>query len=234
MIGCRLNRSHTASGLAIGPPSSVVIIVPMRCSDAPSVQPELKVWLLRSWHRLWAIVHWLHRCTFLHHRFNWCLKADLAWFHSVLRNEPTWRRRFIRLLSDAPMVMHRLNRCHCFLLNLSNASQRSIGSFKFILSLDFYYILTPLRMIGLVILMVDWTWRLDDRLNIASWRWIRRVESYPWDLKILQVWSHKLINKLIMLSLNHQNHKQWPKWGHVPYKCSCFSFMHLESPPWGA
>ena len=23
---------------------------------------------------------------------------------------------------------------------------------------------------------------------------------------------------LIMLSHNHQNHKQWPKWGHVPYK----------------
>ena len=22
---------------------------------------------------------------------------------------------------------------------------------------------------------------------------------------------------LIILSLNHQNHKQWPKWGHVPY-----------------
>ena len=28
--------------------------------------------------------------------------------------------------------------------------------------------LDPLRLIGLVILMVDWTWRLDDRLDIAS------------------------------------------------------------------
>jgi len=26
-----------------------------------------------------------------------------------------------------------------------------------------------------------------------------------------------LLLPLIMLSLNHQNHKQWPKWGHVPY-----------------
>ena len=30
--------------------------------------------------------------------------------------------------------------------------------------------LTPLRRIGLVILMVDWTWRLDDGLDIASRR----------------------------------------------------------------
>ena len=107
-------------------------------------------------------------------------KADLTWFYSALRNKSTWRRRFIRLPSDAPMVMHRLNRCHYFLPNLSNASQQAIGSFKFILSLDFHYALTSLRQIGLVILMMDWTWRLDDRLDIASWRWIRHVDSYPW------------------------------------------------------
>ena len=34
--------------------------------------------------------------------------------------------------------------------------------------------------------------------------------SYKCDLTNLLV-------TLIMLSLNHQNHKQWPKWGHVPY-----------------
>ena len=34
--------------------------------------------------------------------------------------------------------------------------------------------------------------------------------SYKCDLTNLLV-------PLIMLSLNHQNHKQWPKWGHVPY-----------------
>ena len=36
-------------------------------------------------------------------------------------------------------------------------------------------------------------------------------DSYKCDLTNLLV-------PLIMLSLNHQNHKQWPKWGHVPYK----------------
>ena len=35
-------------------------------------------------------------------------------------------------------------------------------------------------------------------------------QSYKYDLTNLLV-------PLIMLSLNHQNHKQWPKWGHVPY-----------------
>ena len=35
--------------------------------------------------------------------------------------------------------------------------------------------------------------------------------SYKCDLTDLLV-------PLIMLSLNHQNHKQCPRWGHVPYK----------------
>ena len=118
MIGRRLNRSLTASGLAVGPLSSADIIALMECSDAPPVQPVLKTWLLRAWHRLWTIVRWLHRCLFLPHRFNRCLKVDLAWFHSSLRNEPTWRRRFFRHESDASMFRHRLNRCCCFTVEL--------------------------------------------------------------------------------------------------------------------
>ena len=35
-------------------------------------------------------------------------------------------------------------------------------------------------------------------------------DSYKYDLTNLLV-------PLIMFSLNHQNHKQWPRWGHVPY-----------------
>ena len=31
-------------------------------SDAPSVQPVLKAWLLRNLHRLWNTVHPMHRC----------------------------------------------------------------------------------------------------------------------------------------------------------------------------
>ena len=34
--------------------------------------------------------------------------------------------------------------------------------------LDGHYILAPWRWFGLVILMVDWTWRLDGRLVMAS------------------------------------------------------------------
>jgi len=111
------------------------------------------------------------------------LHSFFTWSPEVLRLARIPGRRIFRQPSDAPMLRHRFNRCPCFLPNSSNASQRSIGSFKFILSLDFYYALTSLRRIGLVILMVDWTWRLDDRLGIVSWRWIRHVDSYPWDLK---------------------------------------------------
>ena len=111
---------------------------------------------------------------FLQLIFSWSLKA--------LRLAPMTVHRIFRQPLDAPMLRHRLNQCPYFLPNSSNASQRSIGSFKFILPLDFHYALTSLRRIGLVILMVDWTWRLDDRLDIASWRWIRHVDSYPWDL----------------------------------------------------
>ena len=37
-------------------------------------------------------------------------------------------------------------------------------------SLDFYYALASLRLIGLIVLVVDWTSRLDDSLDMASRR----------------------------------------------------------------
>ena len=63
---------------------------------------------------------------------------------------------------------------------------------------------------------VGWTPRLDGALDTSSRRCIRHVVLtvhwtsrillglYPWDLKIV-------------LSLDHQNHSKWPKWGHVRY-----------------
>ena len=81
---------------------------------------------------------------------------------------PMQWRRFFRQPSDVPMVGHRLIRCSRNCIFSSNSSRRSFGSLKYILSLDFHYTLAPLRLIGLVILMVDWTWRLDDRLDISS------------------------------------------------------------------
>ena len=155
----------------------------MLCSDAPSVQPVLKTWLLRAWHRLWTIVRWMHRCLWVTRRFNRCYWVFLTWLSKHVQLHRCLGRRFFRQPSDVSMVGHRLNRCYRNCIDSSNSSWRLFGSLKYILSLDFHYILASLRLIGLVILMVDWTWRLDDRLDIVSWRWIRHVDSYPWDLK---------------------------------------------------
>ena len=79
---------------------------------------------------------------------------------------PMQWRRFFRQPLDVPMVGHRLNRCSRNCIFSSNYSWRSS---RFPL-----YFRTS---------TTDWTCHLDGGLDIASWRWIRRVESYPWDLK---------------------------------------------------
>ena len=124
----------------------------------------------------------MHRCLILTRRFNRCYWVFLIWFSKHVQLHRCLGRRFFRQPSYAPMVHRRFNRCCCFCSFSSNSSRQSFGFLKYILSLDFHYTLAPLRLIGLVILMLDWTWRLDDRLDIASRRWIRRVNSYPWDL----------------------------------------------------
>jgi len=43
---------------------------------------------------------------------------------------------------------------------------------------------------------IDWTCHLDGGLDVASRRWIERFDSYSWDLKILQVWSHKFVSPI--------------------------------------
>jgi len=96
---------------------------------------------------------------------------------------PMQWRRFFRQPSDVPMVGHRLNRCSWICNFSSNMSRRSFGYFKYLLSLDFHYAWAPLRRIGLDTLMVDWTWRLDDGLNISSWQLFGHFELYPWDLR---------------------------------------------------
>ena len=68
------------------------VITPVVCTDASPVQPVLKTWLLRDLHRLWNTVRPMHRCPFLNHRFNRCLKADLASI-SFCTKIP-WRRFF--------------------------------------------------------------------------------------------------------------------------------------------
>jgi len=78
-LGCRFYRSHTATGLAIGPPSSVDVITPVLCSDASPVQLVLKTWLPRAWHRLWIIVHPMHRCLSWRHRFIRCFTCCFTW-----------------------------------------------------------------------------------------------------------------------------------------------------------
>jgi len=66
--------------------------------------------------------------------------------------------------------------------------------------LDFYCALALLRRIGLDILTVDWSLRLDDRLDMA----FRQLElKNP-----INMISQILLVSLIMLSLNHQNYKQ--------------------------
>ena len=98
-------------------------------------------------------------------------------------NAPMQGRQCIRQPSDAPMVGHRFNRCSWICIFSSNLSRRSFGYFKYFLFLNFHYTLAPRRWFGLVILMVDWTWRLDNWLNIASWWQFGYFELYPWDLK---------------------------------------------------
>ena len=137
MTGCWLSRSHIASELAVGPPSSADFITPMLCSDAPSVQPVLKVWLLRAWHRLWIIVCWLHWCLTWARRFNRCYWDFLTWisWHTKLRR--CIGRRIFRLPSDAPMLWHRFFRCLCFLQNSSNSAFLWVLSSCFVLY-DFF------------------------------------------------------------------------------------------------
>ena len=53
---------------------------------------------------------------------------------------------------------------------------------------------------------------------------MRPNNAYKYDL------TNSLV-PLIMLSLNHQNHKQWPRWSHVPYNLPLFGdwWQHNQS-----
>jgi len=82
MLWASVQLVTTATGLAVGLLSSADAITPVLCSDGPPVQPVLKTWLLHAWHRLWNIVHPIHRCQAWRRRFNrWLSYLDLvfAW-----------------------------------------------------------------------------------------------------------------------------------------------------------
>ena len=59
---------------------------------------------------------------------------------------------------------------------------------------------------------LDWTYLYGelDVLEMVRILSMGPKNSYKCDLTNLLV-------PLIMLSHNYQNHKQWPRWGHVPY-----------------
>ena len=47
MLWASVQPVTTATGLAVGPLSSADVNAPTVCTDAPSVEPVLKAWLLR-------------------------------------------------------------------------------------------------------------------------------------------------------------------------------------------
>ena len=100
----------------------------MLCSDTPPVQPVLKTTLLLAWHRLWNMVHWMHRCLTWNRRFNRCFTCFSTWSTEALRLDPQRGRRIIRQPSDAPMLGHWFFRCYRFLQN------SSISAFLWVLS----------------------------------------------------------------------------------------------------
>ena len=66
------------------------------------------------------------------------------------------------------------------------------------------------------IYMVGWTHRLDGALDVSDMVWTSSKgskKSYKYDL------ANSLV-MLIALSLDHQNHSKWLKWGHIRYNVS--------------
>jgi len=88
MLRCWFNRCH----LIFLWPLHLIHFCWRHCTDGmhrwSSVQPVLKAWMLHSWHRLWTIVRWMHRCLSLTRRLNRCLRAVLTWFHLAPKLAP--------------------------------------------------------------------------------------------------------------------------------------------------
>ena len=94
----------------------------MLCSDASPVQPVLKTWLLRIWHRLWNMVCWMHRCLSWSRRFNRCFilssldlqrRTDLCQCQGIRSSDNHRMHRCYR---------HRFFRCYWFQQNSSNSA----------------------------------------------------------------------------------------------------------------
>ena len=148
---------------------------------------------------------------------------ETASLQNATSHTPTWSStRWINrvLWSDSPTLW-----CSdypsqlpfsVFLFHLSNLSQRSFGHTKYILSLLFHCDTSSQQCIGHLVSTVHWTSRLDGALDVSDMVWMSSKgpkKSYKYDL------ANSLV-MLIALSLDHQNHSKWSKWGHIRYTLS--------------
>ena len=106
--------------------------------------------------------------------------------------------------------------CRCGHLDIPN-----------IFSLFFHCDFISLWWVGHLVSTVYWTSRLIVALDISSQRCIGRLEMV-WTSSMepknpINVISQTLLVSLIILSLNHQNHKQWPNG--VIFLTSTFVFI---------
>ena len=81
-------------------------------SGAPPVQPVLKNLVQATWHALWVVAWWLHRCINLGTTGASGATDLLA---PALRIAPVLWHWCIRAPPDRPVLTHRFNRCNWFL-----------------------------------------------------------------------------------------------------------------------
>ena len=168
----------------------------MLYSNGASVLPVLKAWLLRTWHRLWTIVCWMHWCLSLTHRLNRCYWVFLTWLsmHTQLH----------RCSGVGSSDNHRMSRW--WGISLTGAADSAFS--RPICRGDH---LDPWNIFYLWISTI--LWHLYDWLDLSSWWWIGHgVSTIDWTLrlddeldmlthihgtqKLLQVRSHKLISPI--------------------------------------
>ena len=97
----------------------------------------------------------------------------------------------------------------------------TIGVLDYPVTLFFCFLVALVQLVAAVNLCfftatkvsLRWFGRLVGELDVSNMVWTLSKgpkESYKYDL------ANSLV-PLITLSLDHQNHSEWPKWGHVRY-----------------
>jgi len=117
---------------------------------------------------------------FLDRRSNRCHWDFLTWSSCTLFNALMPVCRFNRWLSVRPVQGHRLIRCYWF--GFASICPTRCGS-----HLD-----TSKNILSAFSLRFEC---LDGELDTSLW-WIGHIGFYPWDLKILQMWSHKFVSHI--------------------------------------